>query len=425
MERKINNIDECHVEVVVEVEKEKWVKAQEKALEKEVKNVKVDGFRQGKAPLAIAKKHVNQIRVLENAADICLQDEFRAILDEEKINPVTQPKADVTKISDQELELKFVFTLAPKVELGKYKGLKIGKEEVKVTDEDVENAVKAVLTANATLVVKEGKANKGDTVVIDFVGTIDGEAFEGGSAENYELELGSNSFIPGFEDQLVGHAAGENVDVNVTFPENYIEHLKGRPAVFGVTIHEVKEKKLPELNDEFVKDELKIPNVEDVKGLYDNKREELKNRRESEAKNKYLNKLLAEIEKGSKIVLPDEILESQVKSRRQEVEKNIQQYGMDLEGYLSTVGQSEEDFMNGLKETARKEATNYFILDAVLKAENIEVSNEEVEFEIAKLAEQYNMTIDKVKEALANSMNEFVNNLRMNRVEDLLISNND
>ena len=126
-----------------------------------------------------------------------------------------------------------------------------------------------------------------------------------------------------------------------------------------------------------------------------------------------------------KIVLPDEILESQVKSRRQEVEKNIQQYGMDLEGYLSTVGQSEEDFMNGLKETARKEATNYFILDAVLKAENIEVSNEEVEFEIAKLADQYNMTVDKVKEALANSMNEFVNNLRMNRVEDLLISNND
>ena len=424
MDRKINKLDNCHVEVIVNVEKEKWQQAQDKAFEKEAKKVKIDGFRAGKAPLAMVKKHVNQVVVLQNAADIVLQDEFNAILNEEKIQPVTQPKADVTKISPDEIELKFVFTTAPEVKLGKYKGIEIGKQEVSVNDEDVEKEIQSLLKSNATLVVKEGKAELGDTVVIDFVGSINGEPFEGGSSENYELELGSHQFIPGFEEQLVGHQGGEQVEVNVTFPENYIENLKGKPAVFAVTVHEVKQRKLPELTDEFVKDELKISGVENVVGLYENKRKELTRKKENSEKNRYLNKLLEEIEKDSEIAIADEILDNQVENRKQELLKNIQQYGLDLNSYLSTIGQSEEEFMKGIRDTARKEATNYFLLDAIIKEEKIEVSNEEIDFEIAKLADQYKMEIDKVKEALANSMGDFINNLRMNRVEEFLLNNN-
>ena len=424
MERKINQLDKCHVEVVVTPEAEQWKAAQDKAFKAEASKIKVDGFRPGKAPLAMVKGKVNQMAVLEKAANALLQDAFKDVLANEKINPVTQPKADITKLSPDEIEIKFVFATEPQVKLGQYKGLKVGKEPVQVTDKDVEDAVNAVLKDNATLVVKDDKAELGDTVVIDFVGTIDGVPFDGGAAENHELELGSNQFIPGFETQLVGAKAGEHVDVKVKFPENYVENLKGKDAVFGVDVHEVKAKKLPELNDEFVK-ELGIPQVETIDALKENKKAELLNKKTSQAKGAYLNKLLDEIAKNSEIAIPDEIIDSQAESHKKDVIKNMEQSGLTLEQYLQVLGQTEKEFMDSLKERSRKEVSNYFLLNEVIKAEKLELSNEEVEFEIAKLADQYKMSVEDVKKALEHQMDQFVNNLRMNRVEDLLFNENE
>lgn len=424
MERKINKLDKCHLEVVVTPAAEEWKAAQDKAFKAEASKVKVDGFRPGKAPLAMVKNRVNQAVVLEKAANTLLQDAFRDVLNNEKINPVTQPKADITKLSPDEIEIKFVFATEPEIKLGKYKGLSIGKETVEVTDKEVEDAVNAVLKDNATLVVKDDKAELGDTVVIDFVGTIDGVPFDGGSAENHELELGSNQFIPGFETQLVGAKAGEHVDVKVKFPENYVESLKGKDAVFGVDVHEVKAKKLPDLNNEFVK-ELGIPQVETIDALKENKKAELQNKKASQAKSNYLNKVLDEIAKTSEIAIPDEIVDNQAESHKKDVIKNIEQSGLTLEQYLQVLGQTEEDFMKSLKERSTKEITNFFLLNEIIKAEKLELTNEEIDFEIAKLADQYKMSIDDVKKALSNQMDQFVNNLRMNRVEDLLFNENE
>ena len=424
MERKVNKLDKCHIEVVVTPAAEEWKAAQDKAFKAEASKIKVDGFRPGKAPLAMVKNRVNQAAVLEKAANAILQDAFKDVLNNEKINPVTQPKADITKLSPDEIEMKFTFATEPEIKLGQYKGLKVGKEKVEVTDKEVEDAVNAVLKDNATLVVKDDKAELGDTVVIDFVGTIDGVPFDGGSAENHELELGSNQFIPGFEAQLVGAKAGEHVDVKVKFPENYVENLKDKDAVFGVDVHEVKAKKLPELNDEFVK-ELGIPQVETIEALKENKKAELENRKASQAKGNYLNKLLDEIAKNSEVAIPDELIDNQAESHKKDVVKNMEQSGLTLEQYLQVLGQTEEQFMDSLKERSKKEVTNFFLLNEVIKAENLELTNEEIEFEIAKLAEQYKMSIDDVKKALEHQMDQFVNNMRMNRVEDLLFNEND
>ena len=246
MERKITKLEHSHVEVLVTVDQKTWKDAQKKAFDKQAANVTVDGFRKGKAPEHLVRAKVDQMKVLDDAINSVLPIAYREIIEQDKIIPQAQPSVDITKVSNEELEIKFILVVAPEVKLGAYKGLKIGHEDIEVSDADVEVAINQLLANNASLIIKEGESKEGDTVVIDFAGSVDGELFEGGSAQNYELELGSHSFIPGFEEQLIGHKAGDHVDVKVTFPENYVENLKGKDAVFACDIHEVKEKKLPE-----------------------------------------------------------------------------------------------------------------------------------------------------------------------------------
>ena len=425
MERKINKLEHSHVEVVCTVDKENWKKAQDKAFNKLAAKVEIKGFRKGKAPANLVKERVNHAQVLSDAVDALLPELYTAIIEEDKIRPYAQPKVDVTKLSDDELEVKFTIVTAPTVELGKYKGLKIGKTEAKVTDEQLEAATKDLLERNATLAVKEGEAKEGDTVVMDFVGLVDGKPFEGGSSENYELVLGSHSFIPGFEEQLVGHKAGEHVDVNVTFPEQYTEELKGKPAVFGCDIHEVKEKKLPELNNEFVIEQ-NIQGVETVEQLKEHLRAQKLQEEERKLKGEYFDKLLEAIAKDSKIDVPEEVLNQQVETRKKDFLDRMSQSGLSFEQYLQILGQKEEDFVNQLKEAAAKELNNYLVLEEVAKKENFsEVTDEEIEFELAKLADQYKMSVENVRKALENQMGEFRNNIVMSRVENFLFSNND
>ncbi len=424
MERKVTKLEHCHVEVEVVVDQPSWKAAQDKAFEKLAKNVTVKGFRPGKAPLNLVKEKIDPMKVMDEAINSLLPSIYSEVLKEEDIHPYARPEVAVTKISDTELELKFTLVTAPQVELGQYKGLSVGKEEPTVSDDEVAAELLKVQEQNAMLLVKEGAAENGDTVVIDFVGEVDGKPFEGGTASNYELELGSHSFVPGFEDQLVGVKANETKDVNITFPENYVENLKGKPAVFHVTVHEVKEKKLPELDDNLVKG-LNIANVSTVEDLRRQKSAQLKIEKERSARNTYMNKLLAEIAKNSKIDIPEEIIDTQVESMRQDAEARMAQSGLKLDQYLSIIGQTEEQYTESMKTQARKDATNYFILDAVGQKEEISVEDADLEFEYAKMAEQYKMSIDDVKKAIAPQLDSFRNNVKMNRIEDLLYREND
>ena len=423
MERKITKLENSHVQVDVVVDEKTWKDAQEKAFNKLAENVTIDGFRKGKAPKNLVRSKIDQMKVLDEAINALLPKAYQEILEQDGIRPYARPQVDVTKVSDTELEFKFILVVAPEVKLGKYKGLEIGKETVNVTAKDVEEALEGARKDNATLVVKEGESKLGDTVVMDFVGKVGGEAFEGGSAENYELELGSGQFIPGFEDQLVGHKAGEAVLVNVKFPENYTENLKGKDATFECTIHEVKEKKLPELNDEFVK-ELKIEGVDSVEAFRARKEADLKREKETQARRQYMAKLVEAIAKDSQVELAPEIVESQTESRKEDVVKRIEQSGIQLEQYLQILGQTEEQFMAQLREQALKETVEYVVLEEIGKAEKIEITDADLEFEFAKIADQYNMKIDDVKKALSANLEEFRHNLKMQRIDDLLYNEN-
>jgi trigger factor len=423
MERKVTKLEHSHVQVDVVVDEKTWKDAQEKAFNKLAENVTIDGFRKGKAPKNLVKSRIDQMKVLDEAINALLPKIYEEILTKDQIRPFARPAVDVTKVSDSELEVKFVLVTAPEVKLGAYKGLEIGKKAVKVTKKDLEEALEGTLKENASLVLKEGEAALGDIVVMDFAGKINGELFEGGSAQNHELELGSHQFIPGFEEQLVGHKAGETVNVNVTFPENYTEELKGKPAVFECKIHEVKEKKLPELNDEFVK-ELKVEGIETVEAFRARKEEDLKKQKELEARREYMSKLIEEIVKGSKIDLADEIVENQVESRKEDMIKRIEQSGLTLEQYLQILGQKEEQFVAQLREQALKETKEYVVLEEIAKVEKVEITDADLEFEYAKIAEQYKMKVEDVKKALAANLGEFRNNLRMQRIDDLLYNEN-
>ncbi len=423
MERKVTQLENCRVQVDVVVPTEVWKAAQEKSMKKLCAEVTVDGFRKGKAPEAVARKHVNYEKMLDNAINSVLPEAYKDVLENEKIEPYAQPKVDITKISDHDLEVRFVIVTAPKVELGQYKDLEIGKKEVKVTAKEVEEAIENLRIQNASLVVKEAEAANGDTVVFDFAGTVDGKAFEGGSAQNYELVLGSHSFVPGFEEQLVGVKAGEHRDVKVTFPENYVPELASKEAVFACDVHEVKERKLPELSEEFVKD-LAIKGVETLEALKENKKEELKSQKEAQNKKEYIAKLYEKIAKGSKIEIPEEMVEEQANNMQKDMEQRMAQSGLNLESYLQFTGQTKEQFVAKLKEDAKKDITNYFILEEVARKESFEVSDKDVEEEMKKLAKEYNMKLEDVKKALEKQFDQFKHNLRMTKVEEKLVELN-
>ena len=424
MERKVTKLENCHVEVLVSVDTETWKDAQNKSFNKLAKNVTVDGFRKGKAPLNLVKDKIDPMKMMDDAINSLLPSLYKECLDEEKIQPFAQPKVEVSKLSDSELEIKFVITTAPEVKLGKYTGIEIGKNEVRVSEEEINKAVEDAFAQNASLVLKEDKAALGDTVNIDFEGFIDGKAFDGGKAENHELVLGSNSFIPGFEDSIVGHQAGEEFDINVTFPDNYVEELKGKDATFKVKLHEVKQKVTPEINDESVK-ELNIPNVENLEQLKENKKAELLRNKTNEEKRNYLNKLMIEIVKNSEINVPEEIIDDQCQHVLQDMTNRIQQSGLTLDQYLQIIGQSEEELHAKIKEDSKKDVEAYFVTKAIGERENLSITDEEFEFELAKMADQYQMTIDAIKKALDNQLEQFKNNLAMRKIDDFLLDSNE
>ena len=424
MERKVQKLEHCHTEVTVNVDKDLWKKAQDKAFKKLAANVTVPGFRKGKAPVNMLKGRVDQMKVFNEAINEVMSPVYQEIITEEKIQPMARPSFDVTKLSEEELEVKVTIATRPEVELGKYQGYELGKTEAKVTAKDVDNAIDELRKQNATIAPKEGQAEKGDIVVIDFDGSIDGVPFDGGKAENYELELGSNSFIQGFEDQLIGSSAGIEVEVKVKFPENYgPEEIAGKDAVFNVKVNEVKQKVLPELNEEFIKD-LGVKDVTTVEDFKKQRKEALLKEKESQLKREYLDKLIGEIKKVSKFDIPEELLDEEVESRKNDLKNRLQQNGIDLEQYLSLTRSNEEDLNKQLREEGRKGLESFLVVETVGQKEKIDITDEEFEFELSKLAEQHNMGIEDIKKALGRQMVQYRSNMLMTRIEDFLFNNN-
>ncbi|MFA7067493.1 MAG: trigger factor [Acidaminococcaceae bacterium] len=424
MEKKINKLEQSKVEIIVSVEKEKWSKAQKDAFDKLASNVEIKGFRKGKAPAEMVKAKVDQGQVFDRAINALLQDTYRQVIAEENLRPFARPVVDVTKLSDLELELKFTLVLAPEVTLGEYKGLHAEKKEAVVTDHEIEHALEHLVKDNASLVVKEDVAKLGDTVVMDFEGFVDGKAFEGGKAENYALELGSGQFIPGFEDQLVGAKAGEDKEVNVTFPTEYTPELAGKAATFKVKVHEVKEKKVPELNEDLIKD-LNLPNVKTLDDLKAHEKAKLQNQKENDVKREYYEALVKQIRDGAKIDLAKEIIDGEVEAMEENMRKQIEQQGLTLDKYLHITGQTMEQVHETMRKEAEDNVRSVLVLEKIAEVEKISVEDDEIEFELAKIADQYKMPIDEVKKVLKDSMDRFRADVRSRRIQEFIVNNND
>lgn len=423
MKSTVKSLNETKFEVTCEVEEKAWKDAQEKARKKLYEKLEIKGFRKGHVPPDIAKKHVNEGEVFNEAINIVLPDTFANAMKDNKLNPLIQPQVNVEKFSTTSLTLKFTVVTAPKVELGNYKGIKITKKEVKVTDKDVDDEIKQLLDQNAELVLKEGPAKKGDTVILDFEGFVDGKPFEGGKASNYELALGSGQFIPGFEDQLVGLKKDDKKDVKVTFPKDYVENLKGKEATFKCVIHEVKEKKVPALNDDTVK-EMKLPNVKSVTELKASKHNEITKRKQAEVDNAYYSDLIDAIVKNAKVAVADEIITEEVKNMKANLTQRIEQNGLKFDQYLQITGQKLEDLEKKMKVDAEKNIRAYLVLEAISEKEKITVSDADLQAEYKRFADMYKMEVKKVEEIFSKDLNSLKNQIASRKLHDKLVELN-
>lgn len=423
---KINNkkLENAIVELTVAFDSEEWKTTQEKALDKLAKNVKIDGFRPGKAPAAMVRARVSKASVLEEATDMILQTKFVEILTEANVEPVAQPALSVQKVDADELEVQILVPVKPQVELGEYKGLEVKKGRVTVTKKEIEEQLANYQTQFAELTVKEGgKVAKGDTAVIDFEGFVDGVAFEGGKGENYPLEIGSGSFIPGFEDQVIGMTVDKEQDIVVTFPEDYgAADLAGKEATFKVTVHEIKEKHLPEIDDELAKD-VNIDGVETLDQLKDHIKANIKTRKESENENKFMDDLYKAIVASSKVEDSDALLEQEQGLMLQEVEQNLQRQGLNFEVYQQFTGKSKDDIKEDIKPQAEERVKLNAILAAIIEEEKLAVSDEELETELKTIAEYYQKELDEVKKIFEGNMSRIENDLLTRKAVDLVKDN--
>lgn len=409
--------------LTVEVPAEEVNGALDKAFKKVVKEINVPGFRKGKMPRQMFEKRFGVESLYQDALDFILPDAYANAVEETGINPVDRPEIDIEKLEKNE---PLVFTakviVKPEVELGEYKGLEVSKEDTDVTDEEIEQQLKESQERMAELTVKEdGQVENGDTAVIDFEGFVDGEAFEGGAGNDYSLEIGSNSFIPGFEEQLVGAKTGEQKDVEVTFPEEYhAEELAGKSATFKVTVNEVKAKELPELNDEFAKE--LDEEVEGLDALRTKMKENLKAEKENASETQMRDQLVQKAAENSTVEIPQAMIDSEIDRMMQDFEQRLSQQGMNKELYFQFSGQDEDALREQMKADAETRVRVSLTLEAIAKAENMEVTSEDIDKELEKMAGQFNMDAEQIKTALGGT-EMLENDIRMQNTVEFLVEN--
>ncbi|WP_155285878.1 trigger factor [Lacticaseibacillus zhaodongensis] len=405
MTAKWNKKDAITGELTFEIDQKHIQDGLDQAFLKVRKNITVPGFRKGKITRPIFNKMYGEQSLYEDALNILLPDAYEAAVTDADIEPVDQPQIAIEKMDEgKPWEIKATVTVKPEVKLGDYKGVSVPKQAKRVYAADVDKQIEDMRQKMAELVVSDEPAKKGDTVVIDYTGTIDGKEFDGGSAKNYSLELGSGSFIPGFEDQLIGHKSGEDVTVKVTFPEDYqADELKGKDAEFATTIHEVKVKELPELDDEFAKDA-----DEDVETLDDLKkkvREDLKAKKSQEAQDAIEEAAIkAATENATIEQIPQAMIDTEIQQQMDQFMGNIQRQGIQPEMYYKLTGTSEQQLRDQFAGDAETRVKTNLVLEAIVAKEDIKASDEEIDSELDKLAKDYGMEKDAVRKALSDDM---------------------
>ncbi|MEK5106787.1 trigger factor [Cytobacillus sp. FSL K6-0129] len=424
MSAKFEKLEGNQGVLTIEVDAEKLNEGLDAAFKKVVKQVNVPGFRKGKMPRSLFEKRFGVESLYQDAVDFLLPEAYANAIDETGIEPVDRPEIDVEQIEKgKALIFTAKVTVKPEVELGEYKGLEVEKFDTEVTDEDVENELKGLQEKQAELVVKEeGPAEQGDTVVIDFEGFVDGEAFEGGKGDNFSLELGSGQFIPGFEEELIGVSAGESKEVNVTFPEEYhAAELAGKKAVFKTTVHEIKTKELPALDDEFAKDV--DEEVETLDALKEKTKKQLVDSKNHEAEHHVRDSVVEKAAENTTIDIPAAMVDTELDRMMQEFEQRLQMQGMNLELYYQFSGQDESALREQMKVDAEKRVRINLTLEAIAAAENIEVSEDEINEEVNKMAEMYNMTAENIQMALGGSLDGLQSDIKAKKAIDLLVEN--
>ena len=383
-------------EITIKIEGKEWEEALDKAFKKANKKAKIDGFRPGHAPKDVFLKKYGKESLMADAADLCINDAYLKMLEENKdLEIVAQPELGLKSLDEKGVEFIFKLTLKPEVKLGKYKGLKVKKDSTKVTEEEIDETIMTMRNRYAENQIKDGKVEDGDIAVIDFEGFKDGVAFEGGKGEDYSLKIGSHTFIPGFEEQIIGMEKGESKDINVTFPEDYhSEDLKGQPVVFKVTVKEIKETIIPELSKEFFED-LGLEGVNDEKSLRAQVKENIKARKEMDSENKYIDELLKAAIKNMKVEVPDVMVNEEVDRMLGQYEENLKMQGLTLEQFYQFTNSDESALKEQMKEEALNRIKSRLLLEEIAKVEKIEVSDSEADEEAKKLAEKYGMKVDE------------------------------
>ncbi|WP_297196936.1 trigger factor [uncultured Flavonifractor sp.] len=395
--KSVEKQEKSAVELVIEIGGEEFEAAVQKAYLKQRGSIMVPGFRKGKAPRKIIEGMYGSGVFYEEAINQLYPKAYAEAVEQEKLDVVSWPNVEVLEAGKDGLTFKATVTVRPEVKLGEYKGLSAEKEEVKLTDEDIDNELKPYINRSTRMVTVEREAQNGDTVVIDFEGFLDGTPFEGGKAEGHSLELGSGAFIPGFEDQLVGTKAGDEKDVNVTFPEEYhAADLAGKPVVFKVKVHEVKEKQLPTIDDEFAKDVSEFDTLEDFKKDLSAK---LTERREAQAKRAFEAAVMEQVMDNMEVEIPDAMVAYETDQMVEDMARRIQAQGISFEQYMAMTGMTIDMVRAQASAAAMERVRRDLALNAVVAAENIEISDEELEAEYNRLAEEYHMELDKVKAA--------------------------
>ncbi|AUN13013.1 trigger factor [[Clostridium] sordellii] len=405
----------------ITVDNDKFEGAVTKAYNKNKGKFNIPGFRKGKAPKQIIESQYGKGVFYNDAIDMLFPEIYPKALDELDIDPIARPDLDIEEISkDNGLVMVVNVEVKPEVNLGEYKGIEIAKPDYTVNEDEVNLRLEEMRNKASRLVDVERAIENGDNTVIDFEGFVDGVAFEGGKGEDYSLVIGSNTFIPGFEEQLVGKNKGEEVEVNVEFPAEYhAENLAGKPATFKVTVKNVQKKELPELNDEFAADTTEFNTLEELKkDLKAKVEEEAKNRADAEMKNS----LVEKVSEGTELEVPEAMVETQIDNMLMELNYQLQYQGLQLEQLLQMTGRTIEELRNEKREEATKLVKSSLILEAIAKAENVEVSEEEVNAEVEKMAKMYNMEADKIKSMMkATDLEDIKGQLKIRKTIDLLV----
>ena len=425
MSLTVENLEHNMAKLTIEVSAEEFAKATTEAYKKNRNKISVPGFRKGKVPQQMIERMYGPEVFYEDAANIIIPDAYEKEISEHKeINIVSQPKIDVTQC---EKGKPFIFTaevaLKPSVDLGKYKGVKIDKIDREVTDEEVDKEIEKERESNArTITVEDRPVKDKDMTIIDFEGFVDGESFEGGKSENYPLTIGSGAFIPGFEEQLIGAKIDEETEVKVTFPEDYhAEELKGKDAVFKVTVHEIKEKELPELDDEFASEVSEFDTLDEYK---EDVKKKLLEKKEEAARTQKEDAVIEAIIKDSKMDIPDAMIDTQTRQMAQDYAGRLSQQGLTLEQYFQFTGMDSDKFLEQMRPGAEKRIQSRLVMEAVAEAEGLEVSDDDYDHELERMAEMYQMEKDKLKDLVGEYEKEqIIEDLKIQKAVDFVVDN--